>query len=101
VFFFLYLLIKFNIFFHIFYLFRLKIAKILGYSSHASYQLENRMAENPENVLKFLEDLKEKTKPAYNKQLKEFLELKKKDKDEVKEPFDNKLNYWDLDYYSR
>jgi len=80
---------------------KLKKAKILGYPSHANYQLENRMAENPENVFKFLEDLKEKTKPAYNKQLKRFLELKKKDKDEINEPFDNKLNYWDLDYYSR
>jgi len=79
----------------------LKKAKILGYPSHASYQLENRMAESPDKVIEFLEDIKEKTKPVFKKLLDELLEMKKKDKDELKEPFDNKINYWDLGYYVR
>ncbi len=59
------------------------------------------MAKSSENVLKFLKDIKEKTKPIYNKLLKELLELKKKEKEELNEPFDNKFNFWDIDYYLR
>jgi len=81
---------------------KLKKAKILGYSSNASYVLENRLAKSPENVMEFLQSLKEKTKSIYDNNIKkELLEIKKKEKDELKEPFDNKINFWDYNYYLR
>ena len=39
-------------------------ANLLGYKTHAHFVLEERMAETPEKVLSFLDDLKEKAKPA-------------------------------------
>jgi peptidyl-dipeptidase Dcp len=47
-------------------------AQLLGYSSHAHFVLEERMAQNPEKVQSFLNDLLEKAKPAAEK---EFAEL--------------------------
>jgi peptidyl-dipeptidase Dcp len=47
-------------------------AQLLGYQSHAHFVLEERMAQNPEKVQSFLNDLLEKAKPAAQK---EFAEL--------------------------
>ncbi|PWA04451.1 M3 family metallopeptidase [Flavobacterium psychrotolerans] len=47
-------------------------AQVLGYPSHAHFVLEERMAENPEKVKTFSNDLLEKAKPAA---LKEFAQL--------------------------
>tara|TARA_A100001011_G_scaffold387610_1_gene465702 strand:- start:1061 stop:3082 length:2022 start_codon:yes stop_codon:yes gene_type:complete len=43
---------------------RKKRAELLGYSSHAAFVLEERMATSVENVKRFLEDLYEKAYPA-------------------------------------
>ncbi|WP_406684822.1 M3 family metallopeptidase [Seonamhaeicola sp. MEBiC1930] len=54
---------------------RHKRAKLLGYPTHAHFVLEERMAETPENVLNFLNDILAKAKPAAKKEfetLKEF-----------------------------
>jgi len=80
---------------------RLKKANLLGYPSHAHYQLEDKMAKNPENVFKFLQSLKEKVQPYGKKEIQELLELKKKEKEELNEPFDNTLHLWDYPYYAR
>lgn len=47
-------------------------AQILGYATHAHFVLEERMAESPEKVKTFSNDLLEKAKPAA---LKEFAQL--------------------------
>ncbi|QEE49361.1 M3 family metallopeptidase [Flavobacterium alkalisoli] len=47
-------------------------ANLLGYKSHADFVLEERMAESPEKVRSFLNDLLVKAKPAAQK---EFAEL--------------------------
>jgi peptidyl-dipeptidase Dcp len=47
-------------------------AQLLGYNSHSHFVLEERMAQNPEKVQSFLNDLLEKAKPAAQK---EFAEL--------------------------
>lgn len=47
-------------------------ANLLGYKSHADFVLEERMAESPEKVRTFLNDLLVKAKPAAKK---EFAEL--------------------------
>src|SRR5690606_34305542 len=51
---------------------RFKRANLLGYSSHAHFVLEERMAETPQKVQDFLDQLLEKAKPAA---LNEFKEL--------------------------
>jgi len=43
---------------------RLTRARLLGYRSHAHFQLEERMAETPENVERFLRKLLERSRPA-------------------------------------
>ncbi|MAD96402.1 MAG: peptidase M3 [Flavobacteriaceae bacterium] len=69
-------------------------AQLLGYPTHAHFVLEDRMAEAPEKVISFLNDLLEKAKPAA---LKEFEALenyaKKLDGIDI-------LQKWDSAYYS-
>lgn len=69
-------------------------AELLGYSSHAHYVLEERMAESPEKVWVFLRDLESKAKPAA---LNQFLELT-----EFAKSLDGltSLEKWDGAYYS-
>ena len=73
---------------------RYKRAKLLGYSSHAHFVLEERMADTPEKVFKFLNELLEKAKPAA---LREFDELQEfaKELDCIEQ-----LQKWDGAYYS-
>ncbi|OXA81350.1 peptidyl-dipeptidase Dcp [Flavobacterium aquidurense] len=51
---------------------RFERANLLGYKTHAHFVLEERMAESPEKVFSFLNDLLAKAKPAAQK---EFAEL--------------------------
>ena len=69
-------------------------AILLGYTSHSHFVLEERMAQNPEKVKTFLNDLLEKAKPAAQK---EFDELKTfaKELDGLES-----LEKWDGAYYS-
>lgn len=55
---------------------RRKIAKLLGYKTHAHARLENRMAKNPEAVFSFLKDLEKKLKPMAKKEDKELIAYK-------------------------
>ncbi len=54
---------------------RLSRARLLGYRSHAHFQLEERMAETPENVERFLRTLLERSKPAALAEMKELGEF--------------------------
>ncbi len=69
-------------------------ANLLGYKTHAHFVLEERMAESPEKVLAFSNELLEKAKPAAKK---EFLELENyaKQRDGIE-----RLEKWDAFYYS-
>lgn len=48
---------------------RFERANLLGYKTHAHFVLEERMAESPEKVFSFLNDLLAKAKPAAQKNL--------------------------------
>lgn len=69
-------------------------ANLLGYKTHAHFVLEDRMAETPENVLSFLEDLKEKAKPAAEREFA-HLENYAKKLDGI-----DQLQKWDGAYYA-
>lgn len=69
-------------------------AQLLGYKNHASFVLEERMAQNPEKVLSFLNDLLVKAKPAAEKEFNELTAYAKK-LDGI-----DRLEKWDGSYYS-
>ena len=69
-------------------------ANLLGYKTHAHFVLEERMAETPETVLKFSNELLEKAKPAAEREF-ENLEKFAKDLDNIEQ-----LQKWDGAYYS-
>ncbi|MDO6517555.1 M3 family metallopeptidase [Zobellia uliginosa] len=73
---------------------RYERANLLGYKTHAHFVLEERMAETPEKVHEFLNELLVKAKPAAKK---EFTELEKfaKELDAI-----DRLEKWDGSYYS-
>ncbi|MFY0598356.1 MAG: M3 family metallopeptidase [Cyclobacteriaceae bacterium] len=73
---------------------RAEIASLLGYETYSNYVLEERMAEAPQKVIDFLEDLLEKALP---KAKTEYEELKVFMKDlEV----EHDLERWDWAFYS-
>jgi len=69
-------------------------AKLLGYSSHAHYILEERMAESPENVFSFLNEILDKAKPAAQKEFNQ-LEQFAQELDGI-----DRLEKWDGAYYT-
>jgi peptidyl-dipeptidase Dcp len=73
---------------------RYERANLLGYETHAHFVLEERMAQHPDQVKTFLNDLLAKAKPAAEK---EFAQLTgfAKDLDGI-----DQLEKWDGPYYS-
>ncbi|PIB32567.1 peptidase M3 [Gaetbulibacter sp. 5U11] len=73
---------------------RFERANLLGYTTHAHFVLEERMAQTPEKVNSFLQDLLVKAKPAA---LREFAQLEQfaKELDNI-----DQLEKWDAAYYS-
>lgn len=69
-------------------------ANLLGYATHAHFVLEERMAQNPEKVKSFLNDLLVKAKPAAKREFQQLTQFAKK--------LDNidQLQKWDGSYYS-
>jgi len=69
-------------------------ANLLGYKTHSHFVLEERMAQNPDKVKSFLNDLLEKAKPAAEREFSELTDFAKElDGIEV-------LEKWDGAYYS-
>lgn len=73
---------------------RFERANLLGYKTHAHFVLEERMAENPEKVFSFLNDLLAKAKPAAQKEFAELTAFAK-ELDGIEQ-----LEKWDGAYYS-
>ncbi|WP_299054071.1 M3 family metallopeptidase [uncultured Polaribacter sp.] len=69
-------------------------ANLLGYKTHAHFVLEERMAETPEKVISFSNDLLAKAKPAAIKEFNE-LEAYAKKLDNI-----DQLQKWDGAYYA-
>jgi len=73
---------------------RYERARLLGFDSHAHYVLEERMAEKPEKVKDFMNELLEKAKPAAESELRELQDFAD-DLDGI-----GTLEKWDSAYYS-
>jgi oligopeptidase A len=69
-------------------------ANLLNYKTHAHFVLEERMAETPEKVIEFSNNLLEKAKPAALKEFKDLENYAKK-LDGI-----DQLQKWDGGYYS-
>ena len=74
---------------------RLKIAQLLGYSSYAEYELEDKMAETPQKVNDFLTDLLNTSMPYAKRDLKAVEDYAHA------HGFTGSLQRWDFSYYSQ
>jgi oligopeptidase A len=73
---------------------RHELAGVLGFDNYAAYSLATKMAEAPQQVIQFLQDLADKSRPQA---LQEFAELQAY----AKESFDvAELQPWDVGFYS-
>ena len=70
-------------------------AQLLGYRTYADFVLQNRMAENSQNVYKLLNDLLEAYLPAARQEVKEVEDTARRH-----EGADFKLRPWDFGYYA-
>ena len=73
---------------------RHELAQLLGFSSYAEKSLATKMAESPEQVFSFLEDLAAKSKPQAEQEVAE-LKAYAEQKHGISE-----LQAWDFGYYS-
>ena len=73
---------------------RFERADLLGYKTHSHFVLEERMAQNPEKVKSFLNDLLVKAKPAAKREFAELTAFAK-ELDGI-----DHLEKWDGAYYS-
>lgn len=71
---------------------RHELANLLGFESYAHYSLASKMADTPAQVIQFLEDLAEKSRPQAQQ---EYSELQAYAKDEHGV---DSLNAWDVTY---
>ncbi len=72
---------------------RHELAKLLGFDSFAEKSLATKMAEKPQQVVDFLEDLAAKSKPQAQRDLDELLAF-------AKEHYNaTDLQVWDMAYY--
>ncbi|WP_417510783.1 oligopeptidase A [Methylophaga sp.] len=73
---------------------RHRLANLLGFANHAERSLATKMAQSPEQVMDFLNDLAERSKPIA---IKEFEELKAFAKETANM---DELQAWDVTYFA-
>lgn len=72
---------------------RHEIAQLLGFNNYAERSLATKMAETPEQVLSFLQDLAKRSKPMAKQELAELTAFAKQE-DGI-----NDISAWDVPYY--
>ena len=73
---------------------RLERAQLLGYTTHAHFVLEERMAETPEKVESFLQDLLDAALPAAKREMEELANFAREN------GFTESFQRWDSPYWS-
>jgi len=74
---------------------RYREAKLLGFNNYAEMALSTRMAENTNQVMDFLNDLKVRSRPFAEKEFAELSEFAR-----IRDGL-SKLEQWDMSYYSQ
>jgi oligopeptidase A len=72
---------------------RYELARLLGFDSYADYSLATKMAQSPQQVKQFLEELATRARPIAERELAE-LKAFARERDGIEE-----LMAWDLTYY--
>jgi metallopeptidase MepB len=80
-------------------LLRDEAARLLGYPNHASFRIEAKMAKTSEAVNVFLEDLRHRLMAGAEAEVANLKLLKKADVENRGELYDDKLFYWDRQFY--
>jgi Zn-dependent oligopeptidase len=75
-------------------------AQLLGYDTHAHFVLEERMAQSPEKVESFLNELLEKAKPAAEKEFQELQDFAENHPPNWGDRGGLVLQKWDSAYYT-
>lgn len=70
------------------------LAQLLGFDNYAEESLATKMAQSPQQVVDFLQDLANKSKSQGKKELAELREFAKQEHGK------NELNAWDISYYA-
>jgi len=73
---------------------RLELAQLLGFENYAQYSLATKMAQSTDQVVQFLEDLAQRSRPQADKEVAELEEFALKT-GEVES-----LEAWDMTYYA-
>lgn len=73
---------------------RLQLAKLLGFDNYAEYSLATKMADTPDQVIAFLNDLAEKSLPVAQQDYQQLCDFARA------EYGVESLQAWDLPYYS-
>jgi metallopeptidase MepB len=73
-------------------------ARLLGFKSHAEFQLATKMAKSPSKVLDFLSDLRTRLAPGGKEEIQGLRDLKKADLKEIGLQDDGKYYLWDHRY---
>ncbi|KAH6981545.1 metallopeptidase MepB [Ilyonectria sp. MPI-CAGE-AT-0026] len=76
-------------------------ARLLGYSNHAAFRIEDKMAKTPETVDEFLKDLHIRLEEGGRQEVGRLKELKEKDIQSRGQTFDGRFYVWDTSYYHR
>ena len=73
---------------------RHEVARLLGFHDYSDYSLATKMADSPQQVLDFLDDLIRRTRPQAEQELQELQTF-------AREQFGvDELQAWDIGYYS-
>ncbi|MAM88407.1 MAG: oligopeptidase A [unclassified Hahellaceae] len=78
---------------------RQEMARLLGFDTYAEYSLATKMAEDPQTVTSFLEELAEKAKPFARREFDE-LQAFARETDGERITQAQGLQAWDVGYYS-
>ncbi|KAF2167404.1 hypothetical protein M409DRAFT_36542 [Zasmidium cellare ATCC 36951] len=83
------------------FILRDEAARLLGYSNHAEYRLEDKMEKSPQKINDFLEDVRLKLVPKGRVAIERLKQLKTEGLTARGEGNDGKFYLWDQSYYSR
>ncbi|HSG04265.1 MAG TPA: oligopeptidase A [Marinobacterium sp.] len=73
---------------------RLELAQLLGFNNYAEYSLATKMAQSTDQVVQFLEDLSQRSRPQAARELEELRAFARQ------EAGLETLEAWDLSYYA-